>query len=760
MNQMKTLILPILLIISGQFSLLFSQQIGCETENAQNFSCFTSVEPRAQNQFIEIPKTHAFQLFFKQGDSYTEGGGNVPGNNDFTGFIPIKGSSTMGYVSVNHENSPGGVSIVDVEYNSELELWELIKSRAVDFSKAEGTVRNCSGGVTPWGTVITSEESNDEADNNNDGYQAIGWQVEIDPVTAKIKYSDTTLEYASIQDSLFGSPKVEVIRDQKLWALGTMNHENIVIAKDSMTAYQAEDGGSGCLFKFVADNKMDLRSGTLYALEVTGGLLSGSPASPEANWVVVPNFTKTERNNTSSLASAAGGTNFGGAEDVEINPVTGEIFWTSKSHNRVYALTDLGLTATKVRTYVGGGTSYDIIHDNGITTESWASGNDNLTFDNFGNLYVLQDGSRNHIWFVGKEHKEEDPQVELFLLAPSGSEPTGMTFTPDNRFAFLSIQHPSSLNELQEDATGENVSFNASATIVIARKEYLGYYGPTSGVTSLTSTVKDCKQIRFNWTNGNGTNRMVLINASKPVDTNPVDGVQYFADSVFGMGSEIGNGNFVVYNGDTSTVNFLLPEGISKVYYKIIEFNRAESQDFYNYKEEILDSVELNTPITSIIMGKTNPLAGDTIVYSVLKTDDSKYDWEINGGIILQGNETNEVVVLWVTNGEIIVQETDAFGCKGMKNSQIVELETIQLIGAKEIKKLTVYPNPTKAEVYVTGFSFNDIQEVQLISLTGQSVKLVMENNKIDLNSFSNGIYSIRISTESGEFYSKVTINK
>ncbi|MFQ3577372.1 MAG: Ig-like domain-containing protein, partial [Cytophagales bacterium] len=168
-------------------------------------ACFTSVQPGSQIGTLVLPSTHTFQMLFKQGNSYTSGG-TAPTGFDFTGYVPKSGSSTSGYVSINHENSPGGVSILDVSYNSSSKLWTRNNAYPVSFSSLVKTERNCSGTVTPWGTIITSEETTASGDANSDGYQDVGWHVEIDPVTRNI------LQY--------GTGKA-----QKLWAMGRMSHE-------------------------------------------------------------------------------------------------------------------------------------------------------------------------------------------------------------------------------------------------------------------------------------------------------------------------------------------------------------------------------------------------------------------------------------------------------------------------------------------------------------------------------------------------------
>ena len=94
--------------------------------------------------------------------------------------------------------------------------------------------KNCSGTVTPWGTILSGEEARDTSDINNDGYLDVGWLVETDPVGNGIcKYNGGT-------------------KQQKLWAMGRMAHENACIAKDNKTVYYGEDATDGCVYKYVA----------------------------------------------------------------------------------------------------------------------------------------------------------------------------------------------------------------------------------------------------------------------------------------------------------------------------------------------------------------------------------------------------------------------------------------------------------------------------------------------------------------------------
>jgi len=425
---------------------------------SKSIAGFESISPTVQNQTFVIPPSHTYQLLVKEGRQLTAGG-KVPGRADFTGYIPINGSSEEGYLHINYENAPiGGVSHFKIQFNSNTKLWNIQSSQKINVNASDivNLYKNCSGAITPWGTSLSGEESRDSNDVNNDGYLDAGWLVEIDPITRAVKKYN-------------GGSK-----QQKLWALGRMSHENACIAHDSVTVYYGEDYTAGCLYKFVANVPGNLSSGTMYVLKLDSSLSSnGAPLKSTGVWIQVPNTTKAQRNFAYDLAANLGGTPFDGVEDAELGPDS-MIYFTSKIYGRVYRFNDNGNAVTNFESYVGG-RSYLINHHNGPTNVAWGTGNDNLAFDNEGNLWVFQDGGNNYIWVVKKGHSQASPKVQLFGCVPTGAEPTGITFSPDNRFMFMSIQHPFATNKaVMKDATGNGVVFNASATLVIGLKQDLG----------------------------------------------------------------------------------------------------------------------------------------------------------------------------------------------------------------------------------------------------------------------------------------------
>ncbi|MBN9403129.1 MAG: DUF839 domain-containing protein, partial [Burkholderiales bacterium] len=84
-----------------------------------------------------------------------------------------------------------------------------------------------------------------------------------------------------------------------------------------------------------------------------------------------------------------------------------------------------------------------------ITAENTFNSPDGLGFDAQGRLWILTDGNYgNNGDYEGQGNNQmlvADPasgELRRFLTGPKGCEVTGITWTPDQRFVFVNIQHP------------------------------------------------------------------------------------------------------------------------------------------------------------------------------------------------------------------------------------------------------------------------------------------------------------------------------
>ncbi|TXF87791.1 DUF839 domain-containing protein [Neolewinella aurantiaca] len=631
--------------------------LGCEDGNEGHIACFTSITPTAETPNLILPAgSHRFQAIHKQGGTYSIGGGTIPGLHDFTGFVPLNNtSSTAGYLSINHETSPGGVSMLGLHYDADTNLWVVDSSQAVDLYNDDlvTTVRNCSGGITPWGTVITAEESRNNTDANNDGYTDVGWLIEIDPVTAKV------VEY--------GNGKQE-----KLWAAGRISHENAVVLNDERTLFTGEDGGSSAVFKFVADNPRDLSSGKLYALQLSEPLVGGEPTGTAGTWIEIPNTTEEDRNNTRALAVAMGATNFNGVEDLEFSPLTGQIYFTSKGHGRVYRFTDGDAGVTDFETFVGGA-SYVLNTENGVFTEPWRTGNDNLTFDDQGNLWVLQDGGLNYIWLVRPGHTQEAPMVELFASAPVGAELTGLTFTPDYKYGFFSVQHPAGTNQPQLDATGNEVTFNASTTIIFSRSEYLGEQPPVIAFEADRRVVVQGESVSFSDVSENGVEeRRWVFDGGVPAvsDAEQVD-VTYNGLGFYTVSLEVANAQ-----GEVSVVE--------EAYIEVIE--PAPVTDF----------------TANNVMVATN---ADVTFFDLSTNNPTSWDWIFEGGSPATSNVEMPTVTYTEPGTYAVSLVTGNRAGSGTTEAKTSYIEVMRPVSSNDPvgqgTNLAVFPNPTAGKINI-----------------------------------------------------------
>jgi hypothetical protein len=418
-------------------------------------------------------------------------------NNDFTCFIPINNNPNHGYLWVNHEalhplfvsgyafgedeertieqvnqemKMVGG-SILEIKKddsgnwifdpsspnNKRLDATTPIAlnwDEPIEGSnEVIGTHSNCSGGITPWGTVLTCEENYDnffgetlidESGNKTHLKSSYGWDkfypyppehygwvVEVDPATGDA---------------------------QKHIAIGRFSHECCTLKQledGRIVAYSGDDSNDEFVYKFVGSKPKSLKEGTLYVADTENGKWIS------LNYNDQPILKQHFKNQTDVLVHCrkagklVGATPQNRPEDIEIDPLTGHII-ISMTNNKPKG--DYHGSIVKI---IEDNNQYD---GTSFTTETLKAGGeetgfscpDNLAFDSKGNLWFTSDISgsvmnkvdqpysafKNNGLFVLLRNGEQAGDIIQVASAPTDAELTGPWFSSDEKTLFLSVQHP------------------------------------------------------------------------------------------------------------------------------------------------------------------------------------------------------------------------------------------------------------------------------------------------------------------------------
>jgi secreted PhoX family phosphatase len=223
--------------------------------------------------------------------------------------------------------------------------------------KVRGTLNNCGGGVTPWGTLLTAEENfnqyfaNRNQLNDADPRKALHARYGLPSGSSERKWENFHRRFDLAKEPneafRFGwvveiDPFNPKFTPRKRTALGRMKHEaaTIVVAPDRRAvAYMGDDERFDYVYKFVSKRRMSARrednlslldEGTLYVakfdVDASGGgvgqwipLVGGQ--GPLAGWTEAMILI-----NTRGAADQVGATKMDRPEDIEANPVTGKVY--------------------------------------------------------------------------------------------------------------------------------------------------------------------------------------------------------------------------------------------------------------------------------------------------------------------------------------------------------------------------------------------------------------------------------------------------
>ncbi|MFD2763739.1 PhoX family protein [Micromonospora eburnea] len=242
-----------------------------------------------------------------------------------------------------------------------------------------GTLNNCAGGVTPWGTVLSGEENFNQYFVGGDGAPevlkpklaryGIPTDVRYPSGSRKWDRADERFDLAKHPNEVhrFGwiveiDPFDPDSRPRKHTALGRFKHEgaNVIVAKDGrVVAYMGDDERFDYLYKFVSDKKFMsggstvarrhnltlLESGTLYVaalagnsaaeIDGTGKLPSDGAFDGRGRWIKLVSGNRSYVDGmtaadvltfTRLAADRVGATKMDRPEDVEPSELTGKVY--------------------------------------------------------------------------------------------------------------------------------------------------------------------------------------------------------------------------------------------------------------------------------------------------------------------------------------------------------------------------------------------------------------------------------------------------
>ena len=156
-------------------------------------------------------------------------------------------------------------------------------------------------------------------------------------------------------------------------------------------------------------------------------------------------------------------------------------------------------------------------------------------------------------------------------------------------------------------AYGDELSFTTVAVPLAAE--------PTTPDALSASQVTGASLV-LNMAGGNGAKRLVVARLGSPVDATPTDATTYLANPELGKGSNLGRGNYVVYNGtgNEETITGLRPN--STYYFAVFAFNDDNTPYAENYLTSAPGTLTQATPAlpATLLLEENFPYPASTLL--------------------------------------------------------------------------------------------------------------------------------------------------
>lgn len=353
-----------------------------------------------------------------------------------------------------------------------------------------GTLGNCAGGVTPWGTVLTCEENVDAyfygqtvgEEAQNHARYTIGKETgyawyKIDPRFAVAREPNEPNRFGWVVEY---DPYDAKSQPVKRTALGRFKHETATCttAKDGRAVvYSGDDDYFEYLYRFVSEDKAQMGCLDFGVLQVAKfhddgklewiSLLHGQHGLTAENGFAAQADVLIEARRASDVVGA---TKMDRPEGIAIHPKTQAVYVSltknpkrtetdaanPRAENKaghIVMLTpkdgDHGSDNYRWEHFVLAGNPDEDAPRYGKRPKpnDWFSNPDNLAMDPRGRLWVCTDGMpeanqlANGLYAIPTEGPKKGAP-KAFFRAPIGAEVTGACFTPDGESLFLSVQHP------------------------------------------------------------------------------------------------------------------------------------------------------------------------------------------------------------------------------------------------------------------------------------------------------------------------------